>query len=128
MAAYRILTADGKPAAAIKKGFCWPAFFFGAFWALYRRFWIGAAVLAGVFIVLNVLVNLAERSGSSAAVLITLLLLLGAMFLVGRYGNFLYLAYLDSKGYVVIREVEAESPNDALRSSEKPLKDGLPGL
>jgi len=128
MAIYRILMVDGKPPTAIKKGFCWPAFFFGAFWALYRRFWIGAAVLAGVFIILNLLVSLAERSGSSAAVLITLLLLFGAMFLVGRYGNLLYLVYLDSKGYVVIREVEAESPDDALRSSEKPLKDDLPRL
>jgi hypothetical protein len=42
------LTPD-RDALLIKEGFCWPAFFFGPFWALWHRMWFAAA---GIFSVL----------------------------------------------------------------------------
>ncbi len=39
--------------ALIKEGFCWPAFFFSFFWALWNRLWLAAA---GLF-VLELAVN-----------------------------------------------------------------------
>ena len=41
------LTPD-KEAILVKEGFCWPAFFFGPFWALSHRMWFAAiGLLAG---------------------------------------------------------------------------------
>lgn len=37
-----------RDAVLIKEGFCWPAFFFGPFWALWHRMWF---VCLGIFAV-----------------------------------------------------------------------------
>ncbi len=29
----------------VKEGFCWPAFFFGALWALWKRLWLAALAI-----------------------------------------------------------------------------------
>jgi hypothetical protein len=45
-----------RDAILIKEGFCWPAFFFGPFWALWHRMWF---VCLGVFAVI-ILMAVAE--------------------------------------------------------------------
>jgi hypothetical protein len=47
------LTPD-RDAILIKEGFCWPAFFFGLFWALSHRMWFASAGLLSVLIALGV--------------------------------------------------------------------------
>ncbi|HJN22963.1 MAG TPA: DUF2628 domain-containing protein [Rhodospirillales bacterium] len=37
--------ATGSNLLLVKEGFCWPAFFFSVFWALWRRLWLVALVL-----------------------------------------------------------------------------------
>ena len=111
----RILEADGREPIAVKKGFCWPAAAFGAFWALFKRFWSGAAVLLGVMVVVNTLGRAAERSGSMVLSFASFVLLTAALYLIGRYANLAFTAYLTSKGYRVVTEVEADSPEGALR-------------
>ena len=43
-----------RDAVLIKEGFCWPAFFFGPFWALWHRMWFAAAGLLSVLIALGI--------------------------------------------------------------------------
>lgn len=45
-----------RDAVLIKEGFCWPAFFFGPFWALWHRMWF---VCLGIFAV-TILLAVAE--------------------------------------------------------------------
>lgn len=47
------LTPD-RDAVLVKEGFCWPAFFFGPFWALSHRMWFAAIGLLSVLIALGV--------------------------------------------------------------------------
>ena len=115
MTTYRILEAGGKPQVALKKGFCWPAVFFGVLWALFKSFWSGAIVLLAVAAVTNSLVRIAEQSHSAALIVASLLLWIGASFVVGYYANFAYLAYLTTKGYRVVAQVIADSPQEAFR-------------
>ena len=41
--------------ALVKEGFSWTAFLFTAVWALYHRLWLAAAVVLGVFVLLDAL-------------------------------------------------------------------------
>lgn len=47
------LTPD-RDAVLVKEGFCWPAFFFGPFWALWHRMWFACLGLFSVLIALGV--------------------------------------------------------------------------
>lgn len=47
------LTPD-RDAILVKEGFCWPAFFFGPFWALWHRMWFAFIGLLSVLIALGV--------------------------------------------------------------------------
>ena len=47
------LTPD-RDAILVKEGFCWPAFVFGPFWALWHRMWFAAIGLLSVLIALGV--------------------------------------------------------------------------
>ena len=39
-------SVDYKELVLVREGFCWPAFFFDVFWALYHRAWISVLILA----------------------------------------------------------------------------------
>lgn len=47
------LTPD-RDAVLVKEGFCWPAFFFGPFWALSHRMWFAFLGLLSVLIALGI--------------------------------------------------------------------------
>lgn len=40
---------------AVKQGWCWPAFFFGIFWAFVKRMWLLGLGVIGAFILLGAL-------------------------------------------------------------------------
>lgn len=117
MTIFRILECDRKPRIALKRGFCWPAVIFGVFWALYKCFWPAAVVLLGLTIAVNAFVGVAMRTDSALLSLASFLFSIGVAYLVGRYANFAYLAYLTSKGYRVVNEISADTdrPEQALR-------------
>lgn len=47
------LTPD-RDAVLVKEGFCWPAFFFGPFWALSHRMWFAGLGLISVLVALGI--------------------------------------------------------------------------
>lgn len=44
--------AQRRDAIVLREGFCWPAFFFGPFWALANRMWFTAGGLVGLHLLL----------------------------------------------------------------------------
>lgn len=84
----------------VKQGFSWPAFFFGALWALVRKMWLPTFA---VMVILEIM--LWFLSGYGEAQRIVWLELLGAVitllyaFLRGKYGNRLLEASLLSRGF-----------------------------
>lgn len=53
----------------VKEGFCWPAFVFGVFWALWHRMWIAALLLA-VFMLALAATDGMAGAGALAAVIV----------------------------------------------------------
>jgi hypothetical protein len=113
MKTFRILTAEGKPPIATKKGFCWPAFFFGVFWALYKRFWPAAGVLLVLTVVLRALPRMIDFPQLPGMRFVLLTLFVALMVVVGFYANILLTTYLVTRGYKVTSEVNANSESDA---------------
>lgn len=97
----RVWAAEGKPTILVKKGFSWPAFLFGPFWAIYKSFWPAAIVLVVVHLTLKMLYDEVRSVGypllswSIATVRLVLVILFGA------WANKLYAAYLSTKGYKI---------------------------
>ncbi len=109
MATYRILEHPLHGPRAVKQGWSWPAFFFGVFWALYKRIWILAASLFG-FIVLSSVLIPATVEGQ----LISNVLFLGLNLTISLKGNQWYASLLETQGFTQQAQVEARNPGDAL--------------
>ena len=109
MASFRILTHPEHGTRAVKIGWSWPAFFFGLFWALYKRMWLLAASLFG-FIVLSSVFIPATMEGQ----LISNVLFLGLNLTISMKGNQWYASLLETQGFTREAQVEARNPGDAL--------------
>jgi len=94
----------------VKEGFSWPAFFFGVFWALWKRLWLVAALLLAVEAGLGVLLE--ELRLTEAA---TTLVFFTVALLVGLSGNDWRRAKLRRLGYQEVGVVTAEDSETALR-------------
>lgn len=109
MASFRILTHPEHGTRAVKIGWSWPAFFFGLFWALYKRMWLLGASLFG-FIVLSSVFIPATMEGQ----LISNVLFLGLNLTISMKGNQWYASLLETQGFTQQTQVEARNAGDAL--------------
>ena len=78
----------------IKEGFCWPAFFFSLFWALWHRLWLVTLGLAAANVAAGVIVF---QSGANEAV--NIVISFGIALLLGFIGNDLRRAKLEWRGF-----------------------------
>jgi len=114
MSTFNIYKNSTGAIEAVKKGWSWPAFFFGAIWALVKGLYgIGGAIIIG-FIVLGVL----SYESQTADTLFALASIIIWIWL-GAQGNELREKNLRKKGYEFIRAVSAESPEGAIASLSK---------
>ena len=98
----RVYTVHIRPAqpgreqdiVLVKEGFCWPAFLFTFFWALFKRLWLVALALFGVGAVLSLAVETAGFDPLSEAAIS-----LGFSVLVGFHGNDWRRWTLERRGY-----------------------------
>ena len=96
---------------AVKVGWSWPAFSFGAFWALYKRMWgIGLGVLLTWFVLTlaGTIVLLSQAVNSLAVV--------GGMagwFVFGSYGNKWRARHLLARGFTLRGTISASSARQA---------------
>jgi hypothetical protein len=103
---------------AVKQGFSWPGFLFGAIWMLVKKLWMLAALWFALGVALE-LVDMVAKSSTDegAALLVQGLLLVGylALMLVpGFKGNAWREAGLRRRGFVLKQTVQAETPDAAL--------------
>lgn len=110
---------------AVKKGFCWPAAFFGWIWALIAKQWTIAAALIGYDIVSSAIAfsqtDLVYASFSQFQPSIIFcyfvtskLLAIVIAAVVGAKGNDWRAANLLKNGYVLTATVQAKNRQDAM--------------
>ena len=75
-------SATARDAAAIKEGFCWPAFLFGPFWALWHRMWFSAAAIAAAYVLITVGISIVGANEAMANAIIV-----GTAVLIGFSAN-----------------------------------------
>jgi hypothetical protein len=118
---YRHLTQGYE---AVKLGFSWPAFFLGVIWMLVKRLWgvAGLWFLAYVGLFLLEAVTDAASSEPGAQALGYLMLVAGyfALWFVPAFkGNSWRVANLAKRGYELVGEVVAETPEAAVAKVTK---------
>jgi len=98
--------------AAVKRGFSWPAFLFGIFWAGHRRLWSVVVAYLGVIVALSI----GSPSSPSGGGLTTLydMLGFGVSLFVGASGNGWCRRALERSGYRFVDSVRARSSHDAV--------------
>ncbi len=89
--------ADARPGTdpdrnlvLVKEGFCWPAFFFGALWALWKRLWLAALLIFTAEAVVGLL---------AAGTALGLVAALGLGLIIGYIGDDLRRWTLGRRGY-----------------------------
>ncbi len=104
------VAATAPAPVLVKEGFSWPAFLFTGFWALWKRMWLGAAILFAVTFG-AALVAAALGVGAEARPAVSL----GVGALVGYSANDLLRWTLARRGYAEVAVVGGAREDDALR-------------
>lgn len=87
--------------AVVKQGYCWPAFLFGATWALARRAYRPFGLMTLLDVGFWFVTGYAEAQGSLVLSLSGLLGILAYAWVRGRYGNRWLAADLVRRGYAL---------------------------
>jgi len=85
--------------AQVKTGFCWPAFFFGSFWALARRAYPLLMLLSVFDFALWFLTGYAAAQDSFALVSLGLACTVAYAYVRGKHGNEWIRTSLEARGY-----------------------------
>ena len=83
-----------RDAVLIKEGFCWPAFFFGPFWALYHRMWFTCLGVLSLTILLAVVETVLHVDPVTYGAIS-----IGIAALIGFHGNDWRRTALDARGW-----------------------------
>ncbi|WP_404482495.1 DUF2628 domain-containing protein [Novosphingobium sp. BL-52-GroH] len=62
MRSFNVFSDDDGDYRAVKRGWCWPAFFFGSIWALFSGLWLAAFLLLPIDFVFSIAGNSANGS------------------------------------------------------------------
>ena len=107
---FEILARPGSPSVAVKRGFCWPGFFFLWIWAFSRGLWVQGALL----FVITLAIGLARFTASAGDPIFSVLLGLIVATAVGMRGNSWRVWRLERKGYGFAALVAARSAASSL--------------
>lgn len=118
MTTHTIYTHPHLPTVAIKKGWCWPAFFFTGIWCLIKGLYVHFFIVLVAFIVGIVLAVMMLPTADVDFIRSTVVTIIG--FVMGAYGNEMRSKDIINKGYTVFKSVEAASPEDALKHAPQP--------
>jgi len=94
----------GTAPVLVREGFSWGALFFGPIWFAVHRAWIPAAISLAAFVI----VGFTTHDAVQAALLVTLIVLLGLS------GSDLRRWSLDQRGFLLAQVVTGRSELDAL--------------
>ena len=99
---------------AVKRGFSWPAFVLGCFWAFAQRLWGVALAFLGLLMGLATLQGVYEVEGRHAAAWLMIALQIGLFVLFGVRGNAWRAASLCRRGYALAGAVEVRTADEAV--------------
>lgn len=128
---YNIYKHPNGKIEAVKQGWSWPAFFFGAIWALIKQLWMVAGLIFAYAIISSIIIQSVTPSydyyeygggdPSQALVLqsISTLIQLGIAVYLGVKGNSLREANLIKRGYECIGNINAVNPDSAISDALK---------
>jgi hypothetical protein len=94
----------GAVPVLVREGFSWGALFFGPIWLAVHRAWIAAAISLAAFVI----IGFATHDGVQAALLVTVIVLLGLS------GHDLRRWSLDQRGFLLAQVVRGRSELDAM--------------
>ena len=103
-------TLEPKDMVLVRESFCWPAFLFDVFWALYHRTWSALLVLATALCVVG---GIGYWQLISTPIL--LLVLFGWRILVGFHGNDWRRTGLERRGFRMLDVVTGADDMSAAR-------------
>ena len=111
MKTFNIYVSRQGESEAVKQGWSWPAFFFGAIWALVKKLWLAGFGFLALFITLGIMEGyIGTTSGQDAADhfgMLTSLLSLGVSITFGLKGNAWRESNLTSRNFALKDTVEA---------------------
>jgi len=113
MPTYDVYTHQELGYQAVKRGFSWPAFVFGMFWAFYKKLWLVGAVY--LLIALLFSISIRDDGEGGLAALYNFVSFAISLF-VGAAGNGWWRDALGEQGYRHTRAVEALTPRAAIES------------
>jgi hypothetical protein len=93
---------------AIKHGFSWPAFFLGAFWALFYRLWLPALLLLALVAVGTVICQIIGWPSEAV------FLALAVWVFAGFHGNDWRRVDLSKRGFMYVGTERADTPDAAV--------------
>ena len=109
MQEYRVYKHPVGEIVAIKKGWSWPAFFLGCFWALYKKMW---GIGFGVLIASILLYGTVGISSNGGLILNILNFIIAIIF--GVQGNGWVELALKRRGFDYLTFVSASTPEGAI--------------
>lgn len=114
MKRFVVYERDSDPAdtEAVKRGFSWPAFFFGWIWGFAKRLPVHGAVMLAISIAFMAADQLLPDEGLVAE--IAVVLWWAYSILLGAYGNRWLEESLGERGFEEAGVLDAESPEEAL--------------
>lgn len=111
---------------AVKKGFSWPAFFFGPIWAFSRNLWILGLAYIVVSLALHTMITEIKPEATDTSLLFIFLanLLVGISYIVrfllaiwfGIKGNEWVSNHLKKQSYELVKTLESETADEAITS------------
>lgn len=137
MATYEVYYHPIRKFSTIKRGFIWPAFWFGPLWLLYRRCWFSGNVFLGVTLVLGMILEATSahamappatgQSGNADAVIFPLgfgyFLLVNLLHVaIGALASRLVRSNLKARGFVLVGKYNCKTGDAALALLHKEKK------
>ena len=110
MKLFKVYKSEDDKYEFVKKGWSWPAFFFGIFWFVYKKMWFEAIILFAIAVILRSLTIDYHYIPEQTFQIIRCIIIV----LFGIYGNKLFARDLEKRGYSIIDSVEADSKDDAI--------------
>ena len=115
---FQALQSPRGKRVTVKIGFCWPAFFFGALWAIYHRLWSISARLIVVWVSLIVIDESVVKPSQCLPLLIAMLVAYVIYVVVcGKFGNAWRANHLLSRGYIRVKPPRNPDPAGSRESN-----------
>lgn len=128
MRTFKVFDHPNASAEAVKVGFSWPCLFFGIFWTLAKRLWLVAGIVGGLT-VLSVLIeellidSMSYQDAASVSMVFNLLFWVGWLVFSAK-ANEVREGNLQARGFQLIGNIEADSPDAAIAELLAPKEAG----